>query len=63
MANIKINNLSELDLSGNKLFEDSESFMTELTDTELTINKGGSTPACSYFLLTVIGAAHVTMFL
>ena len=32
MANINIENISDLALSGNDLFEDSESFMTELSD-------------------------------
>lgn len=32
MANINIENLSEFDLNGNDLFEDSESFITELDD-------------------------------
>ncbi len=32
MANINIENISDLDLNGNDLFEDSESFMTELSD-------------------------------
>ena len=32
MANINIDNLSELDLNGNDLFGDSESFITELSD-------------------------------
>ena len=32
MANINIENLSEFDLNGNDLFQDSESFITELND-------------------------------
>ena len=32
MANINIENISELDLNGNDLFGDSESFMTEVND-------------------------------
>ena len=32
MANINIENISDLDLNGNDLFEDSESFITELDD-------------------------------
>ena len=32
MANIKIHELSSLNLSGTELFNDSESFMTELSD-------------------------------
>lgn len=32
MANINIENISDLALNGNDLFQDSESFMTELSD-------------------------------
>ncbi|WP_019505173.1 hypothetical protein [Pleurocapsa sp. PCC 7319] len=32
MTNINIDNISDLDLNGNDLFEDSESFITELSD-------------------------------
>ena len=32
MANINIDNVSDLDLNGNDLFQDSESFITELDD-------------------------------
>ncbi len=32
MANINIENISDLALNGNDLFEDSESFITELSD-------------------------------
>jgi dihydrofolate reductase len=32
MANIKVNDLAKLNLSGTELFEDSESFLTELND-------------------------------
>jgi hypothetical protein len=32
MANIKVNDLSKLNLSGTELFDDSESFLTELND-------------------------------
>ncbi len=32
MANINIENISDLDLNGNELFGDSESFMTEVGD-------------------------------
>jgi len=32
MANINIDNISDLDLNGNDLFQDSESFITELDD-------------------------------
>ena len=32
MPNINIENISDLDINGNNLFEDSESFITEITD-------------------------------
>lgn len=32
MPNINIENISDLDINGNELFEDSESFFTEITD-------------------------------
>ena len=57
MAEIKINNLSEFEFDGNELFQDSESFLNELTDVELTINKGSSSPACVggvLFLIAVL---------
>ncbi|MGB5631421.1 MAG: hypothetical protein WBM44_14275 [Waterburya sp.] len=40
MANINIENISDLNLNGNDLFGDSESFMTEVTDDELNIIGG-----------------------
>ncbi|NJL61564.1 MAG: hypothetical protein HC903_06715 [Methylacidiphilales bacterium] len=43
MANIKLNELSKLNLSGVELFDDSESFLTELNDENEQINVvGGS---------------------
>lgn len=59
MAEIKINNLSEFEFDGNELFQDSESFLNELTDVELSINKGGSSPAIvtgGLLLYTVLSA-------
>ena len=42
MANINIENISVLNLNGNDLFEDLESFITELSDNdEQTAIKGG----------------------
>ena len=41
MASIKVNNLSEFEFNGSELFQDSESFLNELTDNELKNNKGG----------------------
>ena len=40
MANINIENISDLALNGNDLFEDSESFITELDDNEQAIMGG-----------------------
>ncbi|NEQ63122.1 MAG: hypothetical protein F6K53_39520 [Moorea sp. SIO4A1] len=44
MANIKVHELSSLNLSGAELFNDSESFMTELSDEseQMAILGGGS---------------------
>ncbi|AFZ01490.1 hypothetical protein [Calothrix sp. PCC 6303] len=43
MANIKLNDLSKMNLSGVDLFDDSESFLTELNDENEQINiVGGS---------------------
>ena len=40
MANIDIQNISDLDINGNSLFEDSEGFMTELNDdSEVDVNE------------------------
>jgi hypothetical protein len=45
MANIKVNNLSALNISGAELFNDSESFMMELSDeTEQMGVTGGLCP-------------------
>ena len=41
MANINIENISDLDLNGHDLFEDSESFMTELSDDNEQAIMGG----------------------
>lgn len=61
MANIRIDNLSELDFMGNELFEDSESFLSELTDVELTMNQGGSSPACAAAIASSEGCVMVTI--
>lgn len=45
MANIDIKNISDFDLNGNSLFDDSEGFMTELSeDNELDAINGGAKP-------------------
>jgi hypothetical protein len=41
MANIKVNNLSALNISGADLFNDSESFLTELSDESEKVIGGG----------------------
>ncbi|NEO41874.1 MAG: hypothetical protein F6J90_38355 [Moorea sp. SIOASIH] len=41
MANININNLSALNMTGADLFNDSESFMTELSDESEQMVMGG----------------------
>ena len=41
MASIKIN---DIQLNGSDLFNDSESYLSELTQSELIDNHGGSTP-------------------
>ncbi|NJL61563.1 MAG: hypothetical protein HC903_06710 [Methylacidiphilales bacterium] len=43
MANIKLNELSKLNLSGVELFDDSESFLTELNDENEQVNVVGGT--------------------
>jgi hypothetical protein len=39
MANIKLNDLSTQNISGSDLFEDSESFLTELNDESNQVSK------------------------
>ncbi|WP_138499833.1 hypothetical protein [Nostoc sp. PA-18-2419] len=51
MATIKINNLNA---SGSDLFNDSESFLNELTEDELNVTKGGSTPFCITIVVSVV---------
>ena len=41
MANINIENISDLNLNGNDLFEDSESFIAELSDDNEQAIMGG----------------------
>lgn len=47
MANIAISNLHA---SGFQLFSDKESYLRELSETELTMTQGGSTPTCAILL-------------
>jgi len=48
MATIKI---SDLHSAGSELFMDSESYLNELTNEELNMAHGGSTPACVSFIV------------
>ena len=49
MANINIENISDLDLNGNDLFQDSESFITELDDdSEQLAIMGGIPTNCGF---------------
>ncbi len=41
MSNINIRNISDLDINGNYLFEDSESFIIEITDDDEQSVTGG----------------------
>lgn len=50
MASIKINNLSA---AGSDLFTDSESYMHELSDAELS-QQGGMSPATSVIFFTIL---------
>jgi hypothetical protein len=45
MADIKVKNLATQNISGNNLFDDSESFMMEISD-EIEQVTGGRTAAC-----------------
>jgi dihydrofolate reductase len=49
MANIKVNDLAKLNLSGTELFEDSESFLTELNDENEQIGVVGGSCILSLF--------------
>lgn len=46
MANINIENISDLDLSGNDLFQDSESFIVEIDDNDQEATIGGLLSWC-----------------
>ncbi len=51
MADIKISNLNPV---GSDLFNDSESFMTELTDEQIKTTHGGSTTPCYAIILLLL---------
>lgn len=54
MANIVIDNLSDYNVSGSELFDDSESFLQELTEGELMETNGGSSGVCITSLVSTI---------
>lgn len=49
MSNLKINNLSKLNLSGADLFDDSESFLTELSDENEQMGVVGGSCILTFF--------------
>ncbi|AOX00278.1 hypothetical protein BJP34_13165 [Moorena producens PAL-8-15-08-1] len=55
MANIKIKDISALNMTGTELFKDPESFMTELSDQSEQMGiKGGSGSCTVSCLITII---------
>lgn len=56
MATIK---LSDLNPVGSEFFAGSESYLNELTDDELNMTQGGSSPAC---IVTLVTAALVSYY-
>ena len=61
MANINIENISDIDLNGNNLFEDSESFITELNDDDNTQEAiiGGLADDCSCCCCCPVGSGYL----
>jgi lactobin A/cerein 7B family class IIb bacteriocin len=58
MASIIVNNLLSYSVSGAELFNDSESFMQELTEDELMETNGGISPSITVTIpLTAIATA------
>ena len=51
MATIKIADLRPV---GSQFFARSESYLNELTDDELNMTQGGSTPACIVTIITIV---------
>ncbi|MBD2214059.1 hypothetical protein H6G64_18170 [Calothrix sp. FACHB-156] len=47
MANIKVNDLLRLNLTGTELFNDSESFMKELSEDDYQVFGGGACAECT----------------
>jgi hypothetical protein len=58
MATIKIADLRPV---GSEFFADSESYLNELTDDELNMTQGGSTPVCSVvWTITIVSLISMT---
>ena len=55
MATIKINNLNT---AGFDLFNDSESYLNDLTDDEMSLTQGGSSILCYYGIMASMYAAR-----
>lgn len=52
--------ISHLNLTGSDLFTDSETYLRELTDSEMTLSKGGSSGVCATFVATaIVGSAAI----
>ncbi|MFP5269044.1 hypothetical protein [Coleofasciculus sp.] len=61
MANIKVNDLLELNLAGTELFNDSESFMKELSEESEQMEViGGSVVGCLLPTCRQTGISHIT---
>ncbi|MBD2169101.1 hypothetical protein H6G04_32545 [Calothrix membranacea FACHB-236] len=58
MANIKVNDLFNLNLSGVDLFNDSESFLTELSDDSQQMGITGGCMATTHFSICVPGTCN-----
>jgi len=58
MATIKI---SDLHSAGSELFMDSESYLNELTNEELNMAHGGSTPVCTFIVILTSFITNTTI--
>jgi hypothetical protein len=58
MANIKVNDLLNLNLTGAELFNDSESFLTELSDESEQMGVTGGCMAMTNFSICVPGSCN-----
>jgi len=59
MATIQINNLNA---AGSDLFNDSESYLNELTDEEINMTNGGITPTITVAYLCSVGAIGLSLW-